>query len=74
MAVDQHVGRRIRGKRRAMGLSEDDLANVLGISRDQIVAYETGAERVPAEHVVRLCEYFNVTIGYFFPPGSNPAG
>lgn len=74
VAVDQHVGRRIRGKRRAMGLTEDDLAIVLGVSRDQVAAYEAGTDRVPAEHVVKLCEYFNVTIGYFFPAASNPSG
>ena len=29
--VDRHVGRRIRGKRRALGLTEDDLAKALGV-------------------------------------------
>ena len=71
--VDQHVGRRIRGKRRAMGLSEEDLAKALGITPEQLAEYETGKVRVPAEHLVRLCEHFNVTIGYFFPAGSPPA-
>lgn len=74
MDVDKHVGRRIRGKRRAMGLSEAELAKALGISSDQIAAYEAGAARVPAEHLVRLCEHFNVTISYFFPAASQPGG
>ena len=68
MVVDRHVGRRIRGKRRAMGLSEGDLAKAIGIDREQvIVAYETGAVDVPADHLVKLCEYFEVSISYFFP-------
>ena len=29
--IDQHVGRRIRGKRRALGLTEDDVAQALGV-------------------------------------------
>ncbi len=67
MDVDKHVGRRLRGKRRAMGLSEEDLARVLSVSSDLITAYEAGATRVPAEHLVKLCEFFNVRISYFFP-------
>jgi transcriptional regulator with XRE-family HTH domain len=55
-----------------MGLTEDDLARVLGVTPDRITAYEAGAERMPAEQLVRLCEYFAVTIGYFFPAAPNP--
>lgn len=55
-----------------MGLSEDDLAQVLGVDRDQIVAYESGSARVPADHLVKLCEYFNVRISYFFPASPEP--
>ena len=39
---DRHIGRRIRGKRRALGLSEDFLARQLGIEARQIEAYERG--------------------------------
>ena len=55
-----------------MGLSEADLAKTLGIDSDRIAAYEAGAARVPAEHLVKLCEYFNVRISYFFPAASQP--
>ena len=54
--VDQHVGRRIRGKRRALGLTEDDLAKALGVERGRIEAYERGPARVPSEHLIRLSE------------------
>ena len=36
-------------------------------STEQVVAYETGAVDVPADHLVKLCEYFEVSISYFFP-------
>jgi transcriptional regulator with XRE-family HTH domain len=72
--VDQHVGRRIRGKRRALGLSEDALGRALGIDAGQIGAYERAAERVPSEHLARLSEVMDVPLTYFFPatpcPGS----
>jgi transcriptional regulator with XRE-family HTH domain len=65
--VDRHVGRRIRGKRRALGLSETDLANALNVGVEAIRAYERGAERVPSEQLVRLSEVMQVPLSYFFP-------
>ena len=65
--VDQHVGRRIRGKRRALGLGEDSLAKALGVDAGRIAAYERGAERVPSQHLVRLSEFMEVPLSYFFP-------
>jgi transcriptional regulator with XRE-family HTH domain len=65
--VDQHVGRRIRGKRRALGLTEDGLAKSLGVDADRICAYEHGTERVPSELLIRLGEIMGVSLSYFFP-------
>jgi transcriptional regulator with XRE-family HTH domain len=45
----------------------DDLAKALGVSRSQVEAYERGAMRVPQEHLIRLGEYLDVPISYFFP-------
>jgi transcriptional regulator with XRE-family HTH domain len=66
-SVDQHVGRRIRGKRRALGLSEENLATALGVEANQIAAYERAAERVPSDHLIRLSQVFGVPLSYFFP-------
>jgi transcriptional regulator with XRE-family HTH domain len=65
--VDQHVGRRIRGKRRALGLTEDDLAGALNIGRDRIEGYEHATERVPSEHLIKLAVFLGVSVSYFFP-------
>ena len=65
--VDQHVGRRIRGKRRALGMSEDDLAKALGVDVGKIMAFERGTERVGSEHLIRLSEIMQVPLSYFFP-------
>jgi transcriptional regulator with XRE-family HTH domain len=71
-SVDQHIGRRIRGKRRALGLSEDRLAKALGVDAGRVVAYERGTERVPSEHLVRLSEIMEVPLSYFFPTPACP--
>ena len=65
--IDRHVGRRLRGKRRALGLSQDDLARALGTGNDVIEAYERGALRVPGEHLLKLADYLGVPVSYFFP-------
>ena len=65
--IDQHVGWRIRGKRRALGLSQDDLARTLGVAPDRLGAYERATERVPSDHLMRLSEIYGVGINYFFP-------
>ena len=65
--VDRHVGRRIRGKRRALALTEDDLAKALGVDRSVIDAYEQATVSVPPDHLNRLSQILNVPISYFFP-------
>ena len=65
--IDQHVGRRIKGKRIALALSEDDLASRLGVRRDVIEAYERGTVRIPGEHLLKLSESLGVPVSYFFP-------
>lgn len=65
--VDQHIGRRIRGKRRALGLTEHDLGKALGVGRDTVENYERALERVPPEHLTKLAEFLGVSVSYFFP-------
>jgi transcriptional regulator with XRE-family HTH domain len=72
-SVDQHVGRRIRGKRRALALTQEDLANALGVDSDRIEAYERGTEPVPREQLDRLSAILGVTVDYFLPTMPPPA-
>jgi transcriptional regulator with XRE-family HTH domain len=72
LSVDEYVGRRIRGKRLALGLAQDHLAKALGVGSDTIEAYERATARVPAEHLIKLAETFGVTISYFFPSAPCP--
>ncbi len=70
--VDQHVARRIRGKRLALGLTKDDLASAVGIAREWLDAYEQATARVPAEQLILLSEFLGVPVSYFFPSDNNP--
>ena len=62
--VDQRIGMRIRGKRLALGLSQDDLARAVGVTPETIEAYERALVRVPPEHLTKLAEFLGVTLGY----------
>jgi transcriptional regulator with XRE-family HTH domain len=65
--LDRHIGRRVRGKRRALGLTADDLARALGVGHHTIEAYERGTMRVEREHLIKLAEFLGVSVSYFFP-------
>ena len=70
--VDDHVGARMRLRRTLLGMTQEQLAAVLGISYQQIQKYETGANRVSAGRLYEIAERMGVEVGYFFE-GVDPA-
>ncbi len=64
--VDVHVGRRIRERRMLMGLSQEQLARLLGVTFQQIQKYERGTNRVGASRLVELARILQVPLGWFF--------
>ncbi len=48
-------GARIRSRRTTLGLSPSDLARKSGISREDIIALESGSSRLPARVLARIC-------------------
>ena len=64
--IDLHVGKRLRRRRRLLGLTQEKLANAIGIRFQQIQKYECGANRVTASRVYDLAKALNVSVSYFF--------
>ncbi|MCH8113501.1 MAG: helix-turn-helix transcriptional regulator [Proteobacteria bacterium] len=64
--VDAHVGQRVRGRRKEMGLSQEKLAKSLGVSFQQVQKYEIGINRVSAGRLWDIADSLEVDIGYFF--------
>ncbi len=64
--VDDHVGRRVRERRREIGMSQGKLGNALGVSFQQIQKYEVGTDRVTASRLWALAKALDVDVGYFF--------
>src|SRR4051795_7827313 len=64
--IDQHVGAMLRTRRRLLGLTQQELAEKVGITYQQAHKYETGANRVSAGRLHQLARVLEVDVGYFF--------
>ena len=64
--VDVHVGKRIHHRRWMIGMTQQQLADQVGIKFQQIQKYETGMNRVSASRLWDIAETLGVNIGFFF--------
>ncbi|QYK40544.1 MAG: helix-turn-helix transcriptional regulator [Paracoccaceae bacterium] len=64
--VDAHVGKRIRHRRWMVGMTQQQLADKVGIKFQQIQKYETGMNRVSASRLWDIAEALGVQIAFFF--------
>jgi transcriptional regulator with XRE-family HTH domain len=64
--IDQHVGERIRLRRTELGLTQEQLADALDVSYQQIQKYETGANRISAGGLFEISHKLLVDVSYFF--------
>jgi len=65
-SFDQHVALRLRAKRTELGLSQTQLANVIGTSFQQVQKYEKGTNRISAGRLWQVAKCFKVPVTYFF--------
>ncbi len=71
--IDVHLGKRLRRRRRLLGLTQQQLAGSCGVRFQQIQKYECGANRISAARLWQLSEALEVPVGYFFD-GLSEAG
>ncbi len=64
--VDLHVGVRIRMRRKEMGVSQERLADALGITFQQVQKYERGANRVSASKLWEIATALKMPVAYFY--------
>lgn len=65
-SIDLHVGKRLRRRRRLLGITQQQLAESIGIRFQQIQKYECGANRVTASRLYELAGALKVPVNYFF--------
>lgn len=64
--IDLHVGARLRQRRCLVGMTQQKLADAVGIKFQQIQKYESGANRVSASRLWALAEALEVPVSHFF--------
>lgn len=64
--IDRQVGERLRRRRVSHGITQDEVADILGISYQQVQKYESGANRISAGRLYQMARFLNVDIGQLF--------
>ena len=64
--IDLHLGRRLRRRRRLLGLTQQQLAVQVGVRFQQVQKYECGANRISAARLWELAEALSTPISYFY--------
>ena len=77
--ADARIGRQIRHARIARALSQEKLAELVGVSCQQLQKYETGANRIPATRIVEFSDALGVNVsvilrGIDAVPSLGPSG
>lgn len=64
--IDIHVGNRIRERRILLGFTQQQMANLIGVTYQQAHKYERGINRISAGRLYNIATALNVPINYFF--------
>lgn len=61
----QNLGEKVKLLRKRRNLKQEDLANLLNLSRTQISNLEKGKRNFSLSQLEKICEFFNVEMSYF---------
>jgi transcriptional regulator with XRE-family HTH domain len=64
--IDVHVGGRVRLRRTLLGMSQEKLAEAIGLTFQQVQKYERGANRIGSSRLFDLARILDVPVAYFF--------
>jgi transcriptional regulator with XRE-family HTH domain len=64
--IDHHVGARIRERRIMLGLTQQQLADLIGVTYQQAHKYERGINRVSAGRLFEIARVLSVPVSHFF--------
>ena len=64
--VDRHVGARMRERRIMLGLTQQQMAELIGVTYQQAHKYEKGINRIAAGRLYTIAQALGVEVSYFF--------
>ncbi|MDQ6477812.1 helix-turn-helix domain-containing protein [Dyadobacter sp. LHD-138] len=65
--LNAYIAQQIRDKRKELGVTQDDIANALGLHRVSVVNMEMERQQIKAAHLFALAGIFQCQISDFFP-------
>ena len=65
-SIDVHVGTRVRMRRQLVGMSQEKLGELLGITFQQVQKYEKASNRISASRLHHVAQILDVPVQYFF--------
>ena len=65
-AIDIHVGSRMRMRRMMLGMSQEKLAEALGLTFQQVQKYEKGTNRMGSSRLQQAADILGVAVPFFF--------
>ena len=63
---------RLRGMREDRDLNQTEVARMLGMSQTGYSKYETGENDIPTDILIKLANYYGVSIDYLLGQTNNP--
>ena len=70
--VDVHVGLQVRLRRKQLKISQEKLADALGLTFQQVQKYERGSNRISASKLYEIARTLKVSIAWFFEGLGDP--
>lgn len=64
--IDKHIGAQIKRRRLMLGLSQQELADQLGLTFQQVQKYEQGANRVNGSRMWDICQVLQIEPNFLF--------
>jgi transcriptional regulator with XRE-family HTH domain len=71
-SADRHVGARIRERRVMLGFSQQQLAELIGVTYQQAHKYEHGLNRISAGRLYEIAQALRVPISWFYEGLDSP--
>ncbi len=64
--IEKHIGDRIRERRLLLGLTQQELADAIGVTYQQAHKYEKGINRVSAGRLLDIANQLGVSVNFFY--------
>jgi transcriptional regulator with XRE-family HTH domain len=65
-AIDRKLGQRVRSRRLEIGMSQERLAEILGVTFQQVQKYEKGVNRIAASRLLDICGALDVSVSRLY--------